>query len=201
MAGTTDITSQITKGSLGGILAVRDTEIPQLQSSLDQLAAGFSNAVNQVHQTGVDANGNPGGLFFTQPPPGTTGAAALIQMSLSDPSELVTSTTTASGGNDVVNALLALKNKAVAGSQTPLGAYSQIVFQVGSDVANAQSAMDTSSSILQQLQSQQSAISGVSLDEETANLIQFQRGFEAAAHVISVIDSMMQTVLNMGVTQ
>ncbi len=201
MAGSTDITSMVTGGSLGGTIAVRDSEIPALQSSLDQLAAAFSTAVNGVHQTGVDLNGDPGGLLFTAPPAGDTGAAALMQMAITDPSKLAISSSGASGGNDVANALLALQNKALVDGQTPLGAYSQIVFRVGSDISNAQSGMDASSSILQQLQSQQSSLSGVSLDEETANLMQFQRAFEGAAHVISVIDSMMQTVLAMGVTQ
>jgi flagellar hook-associated protein 1 len=201
MSGSADVTSFLNKGSLGGILSVRDTEIPRLQASLDQLAANFSSAVNQVHQTGVDLNGNPGTALFSPPPATPTGAAAVIQVNISDPALLAMSTSPASGGNDVANALLALKSKPAVGTQTPLGAYSQIVFQVGSNIANAQSASDTSSSILGQLRSQQSSLSGVSMDEETANLIQFQRGFEAAAHVISVIDSMMQTVLGMGVTQ
>ncbi len=200
-AGSTDITAQITKGSLGGTLAVRDTAIPQLQTSLDQLATTFSNAVNAVHQTGIDLSGNPGRLLFTQPPASGEGAASLIQINLSDASQLAMSSTTASGGNDIANALLALKDQPLIGSQTPIGSYSQIVFQVGSDLSNAQLAEDTSSSILQQLQSQQSSLSGVSIDEETANLLQFQRGFEAAAHVVTVIDSLMQTVLSMGVTQ
>ena len=201
LAGPNDITSQVTGGTLSGILEVRDSEIPSLQANLDALAAGFSTATNAVHETGIDLNGDPGGMLFSDPPSGLKGAAALMAVNVTDPSKLAMSSTGAPGGSDIANALLALRSQPVVGSQTPLGAYSQIVFQVGSDISNAQSAATTSSSILQQLQNQQSSVSGVSIDEETANLLQFQRGFEASAHVISVIDSMMQTVLGMGVTR
>jgi flagellar hook-associated protein 1 FlgK len=199
-SGASDLTGQITSGNLAGTIAVRDTEIPQLQSNLDQMAADFADAVNNIHETGVDLNGNPGAALFSVPPANTTGAATLIEVNLTDPSQLAMSSGSP-GGNDVANALLALQNQPVVGNQTPIGAYSQLVFQVGSEISDAQSASDTSASILQQLQSQQSSVSGVSIDEETANLMQFQSGFSAAAHVITVIDSLMQDVLGMGVTQ
>jgi flagellar hook-associated protein 1 FlgK len=200
MSGASNLTAQITSGSLAGTIAVRDAAIPQLQSNLDQLAANFSSAVNKVHETGVDLNGNPGSALFSVPPANPTGAAAMIEVNLTDPSHLAMSSS-GPGGNDVANALLALQNEPVVGDQTPIGAYSQMVFQVGSEISNAQSASETSTSILQQLQSQQSSVSGVSIDEETANLMQFQSGFSAAAHVITVIDSLLQDVLGMGVTQ
>ena len=47
-----------------------------------------------------------------------------------------------------------------------------------------------------QLQNQLSSVSGVSLDEEAANLIQYQSAYEAAAQMISTINQMSQTVLN-----
>jgi len=45
------------------------------------------------------------------------------------------------------------------------------------------------------LQSTRDSISGVSLDEEAANLIRYQRSYEAAARMISVADQLLQTVL------
>jgi flagellar hook-associated protein 1 FlgK len=43
---------------------------------------------------------------------------------------------------------------------------------------------------------QRDAVSGVSLDEEMTNLIKFQKAFEASAHLISTIDEMLSTVVN-----
>ena len=50
---------------------------------------------------------------------------------------------------------------------------------------------------LQQFNDQRSSISGVSLDEEAANMVRFQQAYSASAQVITTINSMMQTVINM----
>jgi len=51
---------------------------------------------------------------------------------------------------------------------------------------------------LQQLSDQRSALSGVSVNEESVNLIRYQQAFEAAARVITTIDQLNQVALNMG---
>ena len=50
--------------------------------------------------------------------------------------------------------------------------------------------------VLTQLQNQRSDISGVSLDEEAANLIQYQRAYEAAAEVVAAINSVTSDFLD-----
>jgi len=45
------------------------------------------------------------------------------------------------------------------------------------------------------LRSQQSAVSGVNADEETINLLQYQRAYQASARYLTVVDEMMQTLL------
>jgi flagellar hook-associated protein 1 FlgK len=57
--------SQISGGSLGGLLAFRDNSLEPAQLKLDQLAHGFAAQVNKVHENGKDLNGGPGGVFFT----------------------------------------------------------------------------------------------------------------------------------------
>ena len=51
--------------------------------------------------------------------------------------------------------------------------------------------------VMSQLDAQREATAGVSLDEETSNLIQFQHAFDAAARVIKIADEIMETVLNL----
>ena len=50
-----------------------------------------------------------------------------------------------------------------------------------------------------QLTSQRDSLSGVSLDEEASNRTQYQRSYEAAAKVFSIVDSIMASALNLGV--
>ena len=47
------------------------------------------------------------------------------------------------------------------------------------------------------LQQQRASVSGVSVDEETANLVKFQHAYEASAHVITVLNQMLDTIVNM----
>ncbi len=49
-----------------------------------------------------------------------------------------------------------------------------------------------------QLVKQRDSVQGVSLDEETSNLMLFQHAYEASARLMSVIDSMLQTLLQIG---
>ncbi len=50
--------------------------------------------------------------------------------------------------------------------------------------------------VKESLQAQRAAVSGVSLDEEAVNLLNFQRQYEAAAKYISVVDQLMQTLMS-----
>jgi flagellar hook-associated protein 1 FlgK len=58
------ISSQITGGKLGGLLAFRDEVINPAQDSMGRIAIGLAATFNTQHQLGDDINGNPGGLFF-----------------------------------------------------------------------------------------------------------------------------------------
>ncbi len=86
----------------------------------------------------------------------------------------------------------------VSTGQTPTQYYSNLVFAVGNDVSNATAELSASQLILQQLQDQRGSLSGVDLNEEAANMVQFQRAFDASAQVVTAINDMMNAVINMG---
>lgn len=193
-----DITSTIVSGQLGGILQARDQKIPAFQSQLDTLAAGLANAVNQVQTAGYDLNGNPGtGSNLFTPPPSGNGAAASLSVAITDPALLSASSDGSSGSNGNAEAMYALRNQGIIAGQSPTDYYSGIVFNVGSAVSNANASQSASNLVLQQLNNQRSSISGVSLDEEAANLMRYQQAYAASAQVISTINSMMEVVINM----
>jgi flagellar hook-associated protein 1 FlgK len=192
-----DITSTITGGSLGGTLQVRDSTIPSMLSSLDSLASSLENSFNSVNKAGTDLNGNPGGNFFVPPPAGGAGAAATMSVALTDPSQIAASLDGSTGGNANVNAMLALQNQGIVNGQTPINAYSNVVFQVGNDVASAQSEEQGVTATVQQLQNQIGSISGVSINEEAANLVQYQQAYQAAAQIASVISNLTSTAIDM----
>jgi flagellar hook-associated protein 1 FlgK len=117
---------------------------------------------------------------------------------ISDPALLAASSDRSPGSNGNLAQLLAVRNQAVVAGQTPIDFYATTVFKIGNAVATGSAAQDASSLILQQLENQRSSISGVSLDEEAANLMRYQRAFEAAARVVSTISEVMDTAVNLG---
>jgi flagellar hook-associated protein 1 len=72
------------------------------------------------------------------------------------------------------------------------------VGQVGSLVADATAGSSASTASLLQLNDQRNSVSGVSIDEESTNLITFQQAYQAAARVITTINSLFQITMSMG---
>jgi flagellar hook-associated protein 1 FlgK len=68
--------SQITTGTLGGLLQFRTQSLDVLQNQLGQMAVGLAVTFNAQHTQGVDLQGNPGTDFFSlSTPTALTGAA------------------------------------------------------------------------------------------------------------------------------
>jgi flagellar hook-associated protein 1 len=196
-----DISTDLTSGALAGLVQARDQTIPGLQSNLDTLAAGLSNSLNAANTGGYsqngnpyggfDLNGNPGGNLFVAPPASGSGAAAAMAVAITDPKLIAASSDPNSpGSNGNLAVLTAVQNNPLIDGQTPTNSYSNIVFNVGNDVSNSSAQLSASQAILSQLQDQRATISGVSLNEEAANMVQFQNAFDAAAQVVTTINDM-----------
>jgi flagellar hook-associated protein 1 len=199
LANGQDITSAITGGQLGGVLQARDRNLPTYASALDNLAYGIGTAVNQQNALGSDGYGNPGGAIFTLPA-SAAGAAGLIQIATSDPKAIAAAATgEGSSGSGNAIALADLSTANVAGGQTASGFLASFLGQVGNDTAGATTDNTAQQATLTQLTSQRDSLSGVSLDEEASNLTQYQRSYEAAAKVFSIVNSIMASALNLGV--
>jgi flagellar hook-associated protein 1 FlgK len=104
----------------------------------------------------------------------------------------------ASGGNGGnAQAMAALQTaKTLEGGSTSLeGAYSQLVSQVATQGNQAQSALSAASAVAAQASAAQQSVSGVNLDEEATNLIQYQQAYQAAAKAIQVGNSLFTSLL------
>lgn len=197
-SGAEDITGSVSGGSLAGLIQTRDQEIPSVQAKLDQLASGLAKNLNTANAAGFDLNGTAGGNLFIPPPASGVGAAATLKVAITDPSLLAASSDGTPGSNGNLSLLSAVATQPLANGQTPINAYSSLVFQVGNDTSNTSADADSSNLILQQLQDQRGSVSGVSLNEEAANLIQYQTAYQAAARVISTIDALIGDAVNFG---
>lgn len=75
--------------------------------------------------------------------------------------------------------------------------YSSVIGFLGLSKNEANSSLETRTFLVDQYESQQDSISGVSLDEEMADLIKFQHTYQAAARLISITNDMLDTLINM----
>lgn len=193
---TTSLTSVIQSGRLKGLLDVRDQTIPSLRASLDTLASEVVTQVNQQHRLGFGLDGSTNQDFFA--PTGTT--ASTMAVSLANVRQIAVSSTAAGvpGNNANALALAGLRNTTFApfGNVTFQEYYSTIAGSFGSTVQGVEGSLRAQQILHDQLTSQRASISGVSMDEELANLLQYQRIFEAASRMIVIADELFQTILS-----
>ena len=101
--------------------------------------------------------------------------------------------------NSAALVIAALHNKPndFFGGQSISSAWRDAAQQVGADAQAATSQANSASLVRQNLEAQRSAISGVSVDEESINLLSYQRQYQGAARFITVVDDMTQTLLGL----
>jgi flagellar hook-associated protein 1 FlgK len=108
----------------------------------------------------------------------------------------------APGGNDVARAIFNLQDRVIEdmggiGVSTTMDTYySSLVAQVGVDVQNTVNNEKFNDTLLGQYIRRKESISGVSLDEEMSELLQYQHLYQAAAKLISIADEMMESLIS-----
>ena len=200
-----DITDSIGGGELKGWLDVRDGFAQDYLDRLDELASTIVTEVNAIHQSGfgmtIDATtGDPvtGQPFFV----GTTAATMEVDAAIAgDVNRIAAAATAASVPGDNTNAIAMANLQGVltmnSASTTFDSYYSALASGVGSDVSNASANAEYEDAMVSHLENYRESVSGVSLDEEMVNLVKFQHAYQAAAKLITTVDDMLNTVLNM----
>ncbi len=202
----TDITADLTSGGgeLGGILTARDQDIPQTEASLDTLAYAVAAQINTQNEAGSDLNGNAGAAIFSLPATATeadpAGSAAGISVVMTDPSQIAAAAA-GEGSSDNTNAtaMANLANAAIAGGTTLTQYFSDFVTSLGNQVSEVSSENTAQQAALTQLQDQIGSLSGVSLNDEAAQLETLEQSYEAASKVFTTLDAVMTSALNLGV--
>jgi flagellar hook-associated protein 1 FlgK len=190
-----DITNELSGGTIGGAITAQDNTIPALSQQLDALASQFATAMNSAQAAGYDLNGNPGAAMFTVPATGS--AAAGITVALTSGSQIAASSDGSSGSSGNVQALLAVQTNNLPSGASPTNSYATLVGNIGFAGSQVSAGLTATTSSLQQLTTQQDSESAVSIDEETANLIRYQQAYSASARVISTINDIYTTLMNM----
>jgi flagellar hook-associated protein 1 len=193
-AGGKDITGEISSGKLAATLNERNAAIPSYLSDLNTLASTLADNVNSVLSNGVDENGNvPATPLFSYDP--SIGAAQTLSVNALAPSDLAAASASAPGGNGNALALADLGRTPQVNGFSFSASYGNLAARVGRDLAGAQNDQQSTTALLTQSQALRSTTSGVSLNEEAAKLLEFQRSFEASAKLVTAVDAMTVTLI------
>ena len=184
-------------GELEGILEARDHIVIDRQNELDLLARELAAAVNEIHRAGYGLHDSTGINFFD---PDITGAGdiEIDSLILQDVNYIAAGLNGEVGDNSNALNLAALRNslKMDNGLSTFSGYYDSQVGKIGIKSREAANIEQNQMALVYQIENARQSLSGVSLDEEMANMMKFQHAYEAAARVISIMDSALDTVIN-----
>jgi flagellar hook-associated protein 1 FlgK len=192
-----DITSQITGGQLAGTLQVQNSNIPAYQSDLNTLAQNLADQVNTTLGNGVDQNGAApvNSLFTYNATLGAAGTLAVNPALTTD--QIAAALPGAPGGNGNALALSGLATAKNVNGQTFSAYFGNLASKVGQDLSDAQTQQSSQSQVLTQAQTLRQQDSGVSLDTEAENLIEFQRAYQATSKLVSVLNTLTESTLNL----
>ena len=196
------ISDDISKGKLKGWLDARDVDINDSLNKLDTLAQDLMAAVNPLHANGYGLDNINGRDFFTiEATAATTAAGIQVNSLITGDTNRIAAAEGADKPGDNRNAIAIAKLQdmpTMNGSTVTFGAYyDSMVSDAGLAVQQATSYYDHQSQMVLQVENYRESISGVSIDEETVNLIKYQNAYQAAAKLIKTADEMMETILSM----
>jgi flagellar hook-associated protein 1 len=213
------ISDRIRSGTLGAQLKTRNQDLDGVEKQLNELAHGLVLATNAIHRRGfanhrvpLDASGEPvpgaagkkvTGINFFKEPFELRRAAEYIQLSDEVKADINNIATAAEpnrpGDNRIAIAISKLQHEKIlgGGNATFEEQYLKSVGNVGLHASKSKIDEEQSAGILAQARSVKERISGVSLDEEAANMVRYQNAYEASAKVIKASDEMFKAILGL----
>ena len=212
-------------GSLHGLIFVRSETDPhggagsqaigplaKIREDLDTLAVQLATEVSTIYDTPgdneffFDDDENPDAIDLSAITAGN------IRLYPGDPlgdfgpvitplnsTTLKATNTTNTGANEVALALAELRDNISSNLRgNTFGEFiSEMATDLGYEVSSTENLLENQSLLNSQLQDQRASVSGVSIDEELANIIRFQKSFEASARVLQVMDEMLEVIVSL----
>lgn len=206
-------------GEIAGLQFVRDHKLKEYMDNFESLVWGIINEVNNIHGQGMDLYGAQGEPFFVGThlenlsvnPDIKNDLGKIAAALLPDPA------TGIPNAGDNRNALLIAQLRYASvyvdsgaapdsrlrlpldgetGLTTFEDFYKDLIARLGVDTQESIRMTENQEALLNMMQSRKASISGVSLDEELASMVQFQLAYQASARIITTFDEILDTVIN-----
>jgi flagellar hook-associated protein 1 FlgK len=173
-------------GRLGGLLEASRPggTLDGYLADLDIIAGNLATVVNNAYGSG---------FFVTDPAPSTAAQSLRLNPALAGNPSLIVGGTGAEGSNDIARAIAAIQHDPASGVDP---VYHAFVAKVGSDVREATRQEGNAQVLTDAVENRRQSVSGVSMDEEMANLVRFQRSYQASSRAMSTLDEMLDVLIN-----
>ncbi|HEY4332200.1 MAG TPA: flagellar hook-associated protein FlgK [Ilumatobacteraceae bacterium] len=171
-------------GTVGGLQSSIQTDIPDARYQLDTFVSGLTTAMNSAHASGFTPSGAAGGPLLAE-------VSGKLTVMVTQPGDLAATDTAGQTQNGTVADTISQL------STTQGDAFRAVVASITGKVAGAARSADTAQSVADSASSARDSSLGVNVDEEMTNLITQQRAYDSAAKIVSVVDQMLQTLIQM----
>lgn len=175
---------------------------PETLAELNKMASEFAKAFNDVHKQGQDADGKEGIAFFESKDGSDTITAENITVDkeILENDDLIAAGLPGEGSQNGDNALKLAEvfDKSIEGldKTSPRKFYTALIGDLAVQTEEAIRMTKNTAVLQQQVDHSRMSTSAVSLDEEIANLVKFQHAYNASARNMTVVDEMIDRIIN-----
>lgn len=189
--------AKFSSGEIQGLLHQRDIDLPTRIGDFNTLVGQIITDINAVHAAGFASDG------VTTATPFFSGADATdisVDAAITANPSLIAAATVAAAPGDSSNAHavanLQFGLSLAGGTQSYEAFYGGLVTTLGTDARDTRLVAESQQLLMGQIENLRQSVSGVNLDEEMVQMVQYQRAYEAAAQIISKIDEMLDHLIN-----
>lgn len=185
----------LSTGRLEGLLSSRDVHVARVREQLDAVAKKLIDDVNALHTQGRTLTSS-GLQFFTGH---NLHTIAVNQELVSNSAHVATGRTTAPGDNELALAIANLGNLSSSSGDTRTvnDVYRALLTDLASNRSTYEFMVENQQAVVASLEAKLASVAGVSLDEEGASMVRYQNAYVAAAKVVTTVQSMYDTLMNM----
>lgn len=215
-------TLDLGSGSLSALVEVKGSHVTDIRHELNLMANNVATEVNEIYYQAYDGTTTPvtPEISFFQhptPPPSVSGVASTVTAAsialyaqasdaatvgtnfvALETSNLRSSDSNYAGANEIALAIADVANQKLTDLESlTLSEYAaRSVSGLGQEIAGVQDRLVVQSTVVDLLTTQRSAVSGVSMDEEVSNMVQYQQAYQASSRYFNVLSEMMDTLIN-----
>ncbi|MDR7000977.1 flagellar hook-associated protein FlgK [Neobacillus niacini] len=211
---------QLNSGELKGRIESYQKTIPEMHNKIDTLAKTFADSINKIHSSGYHLQNSGGTFNAVSPSDDFFKGIDPITGNILDPTKVDISAKNIEINPAIMDSLdlIAAANEGITGNGQNAQAianlkftgnldfngttstiddyYRNIIGQLGIDSQEAQRMQGNSDVIVNQIDNRRQSVSGVSLDEEMANMIKYQQAYNAAARMVTTMDQCLDKIIN-----